>query len=149
MKNLINGQKPEFGNLEHIKVVQKEENDRREKKESEDFLKSLSPQARAFQAFVEVDFAIGIIQHLTKKITAHFNGRSPIEIMFDKGTGYDKGIIKWFLLKLQEAYEHMIPNFKLMGEEEREKEYKGLLDNINEALNGKYKKVKPVELPEK
>lgn len=143
--NLINGMKPEFGNLEQIKILQAEENKNREEKELADFYANMSPGARAFDAFVNVDWTMGFIKNMTEQITASFNGRSPIDIMIDKATGYDKGVLKWFLMQLKESYEHLIENFKVMGDEERENEFKGLLIKVKEALKGEYKKVKAVD----
>lgn len=138
--------KPEFGNLEQIKVLQKEENDRHEKSEYENWYKDLSPGAKAFDAFVNIDWAMGAIQETTKKVTALFNGRSPIEIMIDKSTGYDKGVLKGFLIFLEGAYEHLIKQFKIIGDDEQEIKYKELLKKIKVELKTEYKKVKAVDL---
>lgn len=143
--NLINGMKPEFGNLEQIKILHAEESKKREEKELADFYANMSPGERAFDAFVNVDWTMWFIKNMTEQVTAHFNGRSPIAIMIDKAVGYDKGVLKWFLMQLKEAYGHLIENFKVMGDEDRETQYKELLVKINEALKDEYKNVNAVD----
>jgi hypothetical protein len=139
--NLINGQKPEFRNLE----LQREENERREMQEAEDWYKNLSPQEKWFDAFVNVDWTMGAIQEKVKELTTFFNGRSPLDIMIDKSSGYDKGRIKGFLLYLKGAYEELIRNFKIM-DDDRAELYQGLLEKINLDLKTNYKKIKEVKI---
>lgn len=140
-KNLINGMKPEFGNLDQIKILQKEENDLREQQEAEDWKKNATPGELWFDAFLNVDWTMGYLQTKIKEFEKFFGGRNPIEVMIDKVTGYDKSKIKAFLLILKEAYEELIKNFKIM-EDDRAELYEGLLKKINEDLKGEYKKVK-------
>lgn len=141
-ENLINGQKPEFGNLEQIKILQNEERERREAKEAIEFYKNMTPDERSFHAMVNVDMAMCSISEMVKELSDYFQKRSPIDIMIDKATGYGKGKIKTLMLKLKEAYEFVIPEMKLAGYKDMATEHTALLEKINTELKGEYKKVK-------
>jgi len=140
-RNLINGQKPEFGNISQIAILQKEQREREEKAEWD----NMPADEKWFCCFVNVDCIMGMIQTKTKELERFFDGRSPIDVMFDKSTGYDKGKIKGFLLWLKEAYEALIDNFKIMGDD-REDLYKGLLEKINVALKTEFKGVRAAKV---
>lgn len=144
-RNLINGQKPEFGNLAQIAILQAEQKEKEEKFDYEEWYKTLSADEKWFEAFTCVDWTMGAIQRTVEDLTKFFDGRSPLDVMIDKSTGYDKGKIKGFLLYLKEAYEELIRNFKIM-EDDREELYKGLLKKINIYLKTEYKNVKAAKV---
>lgn len=145
--NLINGQKPEFGNLEQIKILQEEGREAREKAEFNSWYRDLSEGERYFYHFTNVDMAKGMIAADVKKIEKIYHGRSVIELMIDKSTLYDRALLKGFILRLKEGYEFLIDNFKKMGADGAEelKEYTKLLKNIDENLNGEFKNIKAVD----
>lgn len=140
-RNLINGQKPEFGNLEQIAILQAEQAERQAKKEWDE----MPQDEKWFCAFLNVGCTMGMIQSKVKELEQFFGGRSPIDVMVDKSTGYDRGKLKGFLLWIKDAYEVLIDNFKIM-EDDREDLYKDLLKKVNLALKTEYKGVKAAKV---
>lgn len=143
-KNLINGKKPEFGNLEQIKVLQAKEREIEEEKEAKDFYNNLSADAKYCDDLFSIDWCFMVLDLNVEAIKKRLNGRDPITKMIDDCTGYEKALIKKFLLDLKEGYTELIKLFKRIDDEERETEYKSLLDKINATLKTEYKKVKEV-----
>lgn len=141
-KNLINGQKPEFGNIEQIKLLQKEERKIAEEKEAKMYRSQMNPMEKYIDDISNIDWIMMMISDKIKNVTEKLNGRSPIDIMIDKTTGYEKSILKDFLLFLKEGYKELIKLFKRIGDKERHAQYVELLAKINASLETEYKSVK-------
>jgi|GEM_PF-4834089 hypothetical protein len=146
MKNLINGQKPEFGNLEQIKILQKEQQKIQDEKDSKDFYKNLPPLAKYIDDLASIDWIFMVIDLKKEEIKKKLNGRDPITTMIDKVTGYEKGLIKSFLLDLKEGYIELVKLFKRVDEKEQYEQYQKLLDAVKLGLKTEYKNVKAVQI---
>lgn len=144
--NLINGQKPEFGNVEQIRLLQKAERQIEDEKEYESLRKNMSPDEKQLDDEANIAWVFYCIDEMTKKVTARLGNRSPMDIIVDKATGYDKGVIKGFLTFLKDAYKELIKLLPKIGEDEQTEKYKALLEKIDIELKGDYKKVKATEL---
>lgn len=139
MKNLINGQKPEFGNLEQIKILQKELKRIEEGKDSKNYRRQMNPTEKYIDDLSNIDWAMMVIDFKTKEVTDKLHGRSPIDAIIDKVTGYEKSILKDFLLTLKDGYKELVKLFKRIGDEERHAQYVELLKRINHQLKTEYK----------
>lgn len=144
-KNLINGMKPEFGNMEQIKVLQKAERAIEDEKETKNFYKNLPPSEKYIDDLASIDWVFMVIEINTKKITEKLSGRNPIDKMVDQATGYEKSLLKEFLTDLKAGYKELIKLFKRIDDTDRAEQYKKLLEKINTNLKTEYKDIKPIK----
>ena len=146
MKNLINGQKPEFGNLDQIKFLQSKERVISDDLEYKIMRKNMNPLEKAIDDLANIGWSHFAIDNLVKLVTEKLSGRSPMDIAIDKATGYEKGIIKGFIIILRGHYKELVKNYRRAGDEKAVCDYKELINKIDINLKGDFKDIKQIEL---
>lgn len=144
-KNLINGMKAEFGNIEQIKTLQKEERRIQDEKDCKVMRLNISPLERAIDDEINLNWTYFFISNLTDMVKKKLSDRSPIDIMIDQATGYEKGIIKYFLTELYKAYQRLIKDLKRTGRSDEVENYTLLIKGIKYELKKDYKDIEAIE----
>lgn len=146
MKNTINGQPIEFGNPEHIKFVKDAERQIAEDKEAKIMRKNMNPLEKFIDSHANIGWSHFAIGNLKKIVSEKLKTKSPIDEMVVKATGYDKAVIKAFLINLRGHYKELVKNHRYVDETEQAEIYKVKIADIDKALKGILKNVKEVSL---
>lgn len=131
--------KAEFGNLEQIKMLQKEAKGIETEKYNKTYRKNMSPLEKAIDDEANIGWSFFVIDNLIKGIKEKLSGRSPIDTMIDKATGHERAIIKEFLTNIRIAYKNLVRDFRKTGRDEQVEIYKGLIKKIDADLKTTYK----------
>lgn len=146
MKNTINGQPIEFGNPAHIKFVKDAERKIDDEKEAITMRKNMNPMEKWLDSHANIGWSHFAIGNLKKLVAEKLKTKSPIDEMIIKATGYDKAVIKGFIICLRGHYKELVKNHRYVDELEQSDIYKGKISEIDKALKGILKNVKEVSL---
>lgn len=145
-KNLINGMKPEFGNLAQIKLLQAEQKSVQDEVDYKTMRKNMNPLEKCLDSHANIGWSHFAIDNLKKLVQDKLKTKHPIEQMINKATGYDKGIIKAFLINLRGHFKELVKNYRYVVEDAAVEDYKNKIKEIDNALKTHLKDTKAIEL---
>ena len=109
-------------------------------------VKKMNPLEKWVDTQANIGWSHFAIDNLKKLVAERLKTKSPIDEMINKATGYDKGLIKGFIINLRGHYKELVKNHRYLGEMEAVKTYKQKITTIDKTLKTILKDVKSVNI---